>query len=74
MSMVKTVDYLCQPLIFKYSKLLKFHYVPATSAASSKGFFATATNSANETNKTDAPLISLSFLDVYGANSFLVTA
>jgi len=31
--------------------LLRFCYVPATSASSSKGIFAMATNSANQTNK-----------------------
>jgi hypothetical protein len=35
----------------KKSRLLKFCYVPATSAASSKGIFAAATNSINQTNK-----------------------
>jgi len=32
-------------------RLLKVCYVPATSAASSKAFFAVANNSTNETNK-----------------------
>jgi hypothetical protein len=32
-------------------RLLKCFYVPATSAASSKGIFAAATNSTNQTNK-----------------------
>ncbi len=35
----------------KKSRLLEFCYVPATRAASSKGFFAPATNSTDQTNK-----------------------
>jgi len=35
----------------KKSRLLKFCYVPATSAASSKGIFAAATNFTHQTNK-----------------------
>ncbi len=35
----------------KKSRLLKFCYVPATSAASSKGIFVAATISSNQTNK-----------------------
>ncbi len=35
----------------KNSRLLKFCYVPATSAAFSKGIFVVATNSTNQTNK-----------------------
>jgi hypothetical protein len=35
----------------KISRLLKFCYVPATSAAFSRGIFAAATNSTNQTNK-----------------------
>ncbi len=35
----------------KKSRLLKFCYVPSTSAAFSKGIFAAATNSTNQTNK-----------------------
>jgi hypothetical protein len=38
--------------IERKSRLLKFCYVPATSAASSKGLFAAATFSTNKTNKT----------------------
>ncbi len=40
-----------------------------TSAAFSKGIFAAATNSINQTNML---LISLSFLDVYDLNTHLV--
>jgi len=35
----------------KKSSLFKFCYMPATSAASSKGIFAVANNSTNQTNK-----------------------
>ncbi len=35
----------------KKSRLLKFCYLPATSAWSSKGIFAEATNRTNKTNK-----------------------
>jgi hypothetical protein len=44
--------------------------VIATSAASFKGMFAMATNSYKQTNKAAqyVPLISISFLDVYGFN------
>ncbi len=50
----------------KKSRLLKFCYVPATSAAFSKGILAAANKSTNQTNKTgDVPPISLSFLDGY---------
>ncbi len=35
----------------KKNRLLKFCYVPATSAASSKGIFVEVTNSTNQTNK-----------------------
>ncbi len=35
----------------KKSRLLKFCYVPATSAASFNSIFATATNGSNQTNK-----------------------
>ncbi len=37
--------------IKRNSRLLKFYYVPAISAASSKGIFAADTNSTNQTNK-----------------------
>jgi hypothetical protein len=52
--------------------MLKFSYVPATRATSSKAFFAffaAASNSTNETSNAGGAchLISLSFLDVYGA-------
>jgi len=43
--------------------MLKFCYVPDTSAASSKHYIVAATNSANQPNKAGG---SLSFLDVYG--------
>jgi hypothetical protein len=39
------------PLISKESRLLKLCYVPITSDWSSKGIFAAATNSTNQTNK-----------------------
>ena len=42
--MVKTGDDLCKPLMSKNSRLLKFHYVHATSADA-------AVNSTNEANK-----------------------
>jgi hypothetical protein len=45
-------------------ELLKFCYVPATSAASSKGIFAVATNITNQTNKAGGTC--LSFLDACG--------
>jgi hypothetical protein len=38
----------------KKIRLLKFCYVPATSAALSKGIFAAATNGTNQTNKADS--------------------
>jgi hypothetical protein len=56
-------------------RFLKVYYVPATSGAflafSSLFFFATATNSTNDTYKGRqyVLLISLSFLDVYGYDS-----
>jgi len=54
-------------------QIAKFCYEPATSAASSKGIFAAATNSTNQTSKAGGtfhiPLISLSFLDVYGSSA-----
>jgi len=37
--------------IYKKSRLFKFCNVPDTSGASSKGIFAVATNSTNQTNK-----------------------
>jgi hypothetical protein len=47
---------------FLQNRLLKVCYVPATSAAYSKAFFAAAINSTNKINKAGSP----SFLDVYG--------
>ncbi len=43
----------------KKSRLLKFCYVPAASAASSKGIFAAATNSTNQTNKAGGTRIDI---------------
>jgi len=40
-----------KPQISKKSGLLKFCYVPATSASSSNGIFAAATNRVNQMNK-----------------------
>jgi hypothetical protein len=39
------------PKLSNKSRLLKFCYAPATSAYSSKGIFAVATNSTNQKNK-----------------------
>ncbi len=42
---------LCNHRYLKKSRLYQFCYVPATSAASSKGIFEADTNSTNQTNK-----------------------
>jgi hypothetical protein len=42
------------PKISEKSRLLKFCYVPATSAWSSEGIFAAATNSTNQANQASS--------------------
>jgi hypothetical protein len=53
-----------RPKISKKSRLIKFYYVPATSACSSKGIFAAATNSTKQTNRQVVRTINQSIFNI----------